>query len=111
MNDFRVAVRALKTAPLVTAAAILSLALGIGANTAIFSLVNGLLLRPLPVVDPLRLAVVSTGQGDLESFNYLMFDSIRQLHQFDGALAWSLPGRAMLTYSQRWALMRFAGGH
>src|SRR5262245_4186470 len=99
MDDFRVAVRSLKAAPLVTAAAVLSLALGIGANTAIFSLVNGLLLRPLPVVDPQRLAVVSTGHGDLESFNYLMFDRIRQLNQFDGVLAWSLPGPATLTYA------------
>ena len=97
MNDFRVAVRSLKAAPLVTAAAILSLALGIGANTAIFSLVNGLLLRPLPVRDPQKLVVVSTGHGDLESFNYLMFDRIRQLNQFDGVLAWSLPGPATLT--------------
>ena len=99
MNDFRVAVRSLKAAPLVTAAAILSLALGIGANTAIFSLVNGLLLRPLPVRDPQKLAVVSTGHGDLESFNYLMFDRIRQFNQFDGVLAWSLPGPATLTYA------------
>src|SRR5262245_50197605 len=99
MNDVRVAIRSLKAAPLVTAAAILSLALGIGANTAIFSLVNGLLLRPLPVLDPQRLVTVSTGSRDLESFNYLMFDQIRQLDQFDGVLAWSLPGPATLTYA------------
>ena len=49
MSDFRDAFRALRATPVVSAVAILSLALGIGANTAIFSLVNSLMLRSLPV--------------------------------------------------------------
>ncbi len=60
MHDLRLAVRALRATPIVTAVAILSLALGIGANTAIFSLVNSLLLRSLPVANPQRLVTVST---------------------------------------------------
>src|SRR6185295_14700398 len=49
MSDLRNAFRALRATPIVTAVAILSLALGIGANTAIFSLINALILRSLPV--------------------------------------------------------------
>src|SRR4030095_12686660 len=49
VQDVRYGVRVLAKAPVVTAVAILSLALGIGANTAIFSLVNSLLIRSLPV--------------------------------------------------------------
>ncbi|HEY7820458.1 MAG TPA: hypothetical protein VIG29_19695, partial [Vicinamibacteria bacterium] len=49
------ALRALRAAPGITIASILILALGIGISTAVFSLVNGLLLRPLPVTDQDRL--------------------------------------------------------
>jgi hypothetical protein len=52
MQDLRLAVRALRATPIVTTIAVLSLALGIGANTAIFSLVDSLLLRALPVKQP-----------------------------------------------------------
>src|SRR5258705_3046453 len=51
-RDVRIGVRALVHSPIFTVVTVLSLALGIGANTAIFSVVNGLLLRPLPYSEP-----------------------------------------------------------
>jgi predicted permease len=84
--DFRDAVRSLRQAPVLTCAALLSLALGIGANTALFSIVNGLILRPLPVREPSRLVLVG---GD--SWTNPIWEQVRarQAEAFDGALAWA----------------------
>jgi putative ABC transport system permease protein len=58
MHDLRLAVRALCAAPLVSVAAIVSLTVGIGANTAVFSVVNAILLRPAPYPEPDRLVLL-----------------------------------------------------
>ena len=85
MQDLRLAFRALRATPVVSIVAILSLALGIGANTAIFSLVDSLILRALPVKQPGQLALLDKG-----SWTNPIWEAIRQRRgAFDDAFAWS----------------------
>ena len=86
MQDLRDALRALKATPIITAVAVLSLALGVGANTAIFSLVDSVMLRSLPVKDPERLVVLDDG-----SWTNPIWEQIRERQHdlFEGATAFS----------------------
>jgi putative ABC transport system permease protein len=92
MQDLRLAIRSLRATPIVSMVAALSLALGIGANTAIFSLVNSLLLRALPVKAPAQLALIveaSAGNGG-GAWTNPIWEQIRERRElFDGAFAWS----------------------
>jgi len=92
LQDLRYGTRLLRRSPLFAATAILSLGLGIGANTTIFSLVNALLLRELRVTEPDRLveigATIPTGRGT--SFSYPSYEAIRdESTTFSGVLAMS----------------------
>lgn len=85
-QDVRIAARGLRNNPVFALVAIATLAFGIGANTALFSIFNGLILRPLPVRDPGRLALLLDG-----SWSYPIWAQIkaRENDLFDGAIAWA----------------------
>src|SRR5579862_9731279 len=97
MDDLRYGLRALGRSPVFTIVATLSLALGIGANTAIFSLLSQVLFRMLPVSSPERLVVFhadndregrSTSDNGEAVFSYPMYKDLRDRNQvFDGVIA------------------------
>jgi predicted permease len=99
-QDSRYAFRMMRRAPGFTAVAILSLALGIGANTAIFSLINALMLRPLPVREPQRLVellALYPGDPRLNHFGWKYYEQFRDHSQaFSNLLAVS-PSRFQVT--------------
>src|SRR5688572_9445710 len=65
LQDLRYGLRMLASNKVFTAVAVLSLALGIGANTAIFSVVHALVFKPLPYSEPERLVVVAIDNGEI----------------------------------------------
>jgi predicted permease len=99
LQDIRLALRALRKSPGFTATAMLTLALGIGANTAIFQLLDSVLLKSLPVADPRTLAEVQIKGGNrgfgvsagVESnITYPLWQNIRDNHEpFSQVFAWS----------------------
>ena len=91
MKSLRFALRTLFKTPFVTAVAVLSLALGIGANAAIFSAVRGILLRPLPFRAPDRLVAFNAEQFISNAELLFLRDNARTL---DGVAAIS-PGWGM----------------
>src|SRR5690349_3510127 len=82
-QDLLYAIRSFRRTPVFTGVAVLSLALGIGANTAIFTLVDQLILRLLPVRDPEQIVILS-GQGrhyggnnGRNALSYRMYQDLR----------------------------------
>jgi putative ABC transport system permease protein len=86
-HDVRYALRALRASPGFAAVAILSLALGIGANTAIFSLINAVMLKSLPVSHPEELLQVTMGSG--LGYPNPVWEQLRDRQDvFSGIFAW-----------------------
>ena len=97
LNDLRYALRGFRRSPMLVAAALLSMTLGIGANTAIFSLLHQILLRALPVQNPAELVILKRNgenfgrtwdDGTHTSFSYPMFqDTATETKVFSGVFA------------------------
>ncbi len=90
VQDLRYTLRGLRRAPAFTTTVIVMLALGIGANTAILSVIDALLLRPLPLTNPHQLAAVYRGPSGTESaFSYPDYEELTsQTQVLAGAAAW-----------------------
>src|SRR4051794_73622 len=99
LQDIRYGARQLRQSPGFTFVAICSLALGIGANTAMFQLVEAIRLRTLPVQNPAELVTVDFDKGAVRAgwfstrsarLTYAQWDQIRTQQQaFFGLIAWS----------------------
>src|SRR5689334_6323092 len=99
VQDLRYGARQLRSNPGFTAVAVLSLALGVGANTAIFQLVDAVRMRALPVDNPQELATLDFAKGAMRSgwfstrssrFTSAQWDELRtHAEPFSGLIAWS----------------------
>jgi predicted permease len=92
IQDLKYGLRTMRRGPGFTAVAVLTLALGIGANTAIFSVVNAVLLRPLPYRDPARLVtVLHDGWKPVAPANFLDWrEQSRSFESIAAAQSWNL---------------------
>ena len=104
-------VRTLRRSPVFLAVAVLSLSLGIGANTAIFSLINQLILQPLPVRDPAQLVMLAGrgrhygGNNGPDRISYPMYQEIRDKNQVFSGMFSTYPSTVSATFQGRTELI------
>jgi hypothetical protein len=112
LGDLRYAARGLRKAPIFTAAAVLTLGLGIGVNTSMFSVLDAELLRPLPFRDPTRLVRVAERNDKLHLpdwttsvLNYMSWKEKQRCFEQLGAIGntnfaltdWAIPNNSSVT--------------
>ncbi|MGP8245899.1 MAG: ABC transporter permease [Bryobacteraceae bacterium] len=111
LQDFRYSVRSLRKSPVFLAVAVLSLALGIGANTAIFTLINQLILQPLPVTDPEQLVMLAGrgkhygGNNGRDKISYPMYREIRDKNQVFSGMFCTYPSTVSASFEGRTELI------
>lgn len=108
VNDLRYAFRMLRASPLLTLVAVLSIATAVGANTAVFTLVDQLLLRMLPVEDPRRLVQLTTTEefygatlGDGTELTYPLYVDLRDNNQVFAGMLCTFPTNLHLSAGGR----------
>src|SRR2546426_4023621 len=114
VGDLRYAARTLRRSPAFTATAVAVLTLGIGTNTAIFSVVNRVLLQPLPYPEPDRLVqlMVESPYGDMNMTSLSRFVFWREFTRaFEYLAAYDLGGPAMKTTSESGSPEQFNSIH
>src|SRR4029077_10558058 len=111
LQDFRYSLRTLLKSPVFLAVAVLSLALGIGANTAIFTLINQSILQPLPVRDPEQIVMLAGrgkhygGNNGPDRLSYPMYQEIRNKNQVFSGMFCTYPTTVGITFDGRTELI------
>jgi putative ABC transport system permease protein len=113
IGDLRYAVRTLRRSPIFAASAIAALALGVGANTAVFSVVYAVLLKPLPFTEPDRLVKLSEfnateGRDDGRVSRGTFMDWVARAKTIDGLAAHSSSGESLWMVADRPQIVRTA---
>ncbi|MGA2144411.1 MAG: ABC transporter permease [Bryobacteraceae bacterium] len=111
LQDFRYSLRSLRKSPVFLTVAVLSLALGIGANTAIFTLIDQLILQPLPVKDPEQIVMLAGrgkhygGNNGDQRISYPMYGEIRDKNQVFSGMFCTYPNTVSATFEGRTELI------
>jgi predicted permease len=105
LRDFLYSLRTLRKSPVFLTVAVLSLALGIGANTAIFTLINQLILQPLPVKNPEQLVMLAGrgkhygGNNGPDRLSYPMYQEIRDKNEVFSGMFCTYPSTVSATFN------------
>src|ERR1051326_1233278 len=107
LQDLLFSLRTLRKSPVFLAVAVLSLALGIGGNTAIFTLVHQLILQPLPVRDPEQIVMLAGrgkhygGTNGADRLSYPMYQEIRDKNAVFSGMFCTYPNTVSATFGEK----------